>query len=59
MPLGNVVTVEDEIVTYDAFVMTKQKKKVRRTRRQRKFSNDDEGLWLNFPAFMCVCVWII
>jgi hypothetical protein len=53
MPLGNVVTVEDEIVTYDAFVMTKQKKKVRRTRRQRKFSNDDEGLWLNFPEFMC------
>lgn len=44
MPLGNVVTVEDEIVTYDAFVMTKQKKKVRRTRRQRKFSNDDEDL---------------
>lgn len=59
MPLGNLDTVTDKIDTHDALVMTKQKKKVRRTRRQRKFSNDDEGLWLNFPAFMCVCVWII
>lgn len=44
MPLGNLDTVTDKIDTHDALVMTKRKKKVRRTRRQRNPSNDDEGL---------------
>lgn len=47
MPLGSVVTVTDKIDKIDIHddpVMTKQKKKVRKARRQRKLSNDIEGL---------------
>ncbi|KAF3965632.1 hypothetical protein CMV_010200 [Castanea mollissima] len=50
MPLGNLYTVTDKIDTHDALVMTKQKKKVRRTRRQRNLSNDDEEL--QFQGFL-------
>lgn len=46
LPLGSVVTVTDKIDmidTHDDPLMTKQKKKVRKARRQRKLSNGIEG----------------